>query len=117
MSTQGPPPKIEKLDIKAIINDIKNNVELNTKEKKIKYLKKYRYMQTDYEFLYKLIVNHDLNDNTIKEVNILNQMLGKIEDIKDNKVSQKKGEEQIGKVLVDEYVMPMLNKNKKKDEN
>lgn len=117
MSTQGPPPKIEKLDIKAIINDIKNNGELNTKEKKIKYLKKYRYIQTDYEFLYKLIVNHDLNDNTIKEVNILNQMLGKIEDIKDNKVSQKKGEEQIGKVLVDEYVMPMLNKNKKKDEN
>ena len=74
-------------------------------------------MQTDYEFLYKLIINHDLNDNSIKEVNILNQMLEKIEDIKDNKVSQKKGEEQIGKVLVDEYVMPMLNKNKKKDEN
>ena len=117
MSTQGPPPKIEKLDIKVIINDIKNNAELNTKEKKIKYLKKYRYMQTDYEFLYNLIINNDLNDNTIKEVNILNQMLGKIEDIKDNKVSQKKGEEQIGKVLVDEYVMPMLNKNKKKDEN
>ena len=86
-------------------------------KKKIKYLKKYKYMQTDYEFLYKLIINHDLNDNSIKEVNILNQMLEKIEDIKDNKVSQKKGEEQIGKVLVDEYVMPMLNKNKKKDEN
>ena len=33
MSTQGPPPKIEKLDIKVIINDIKNNAELNTKEK------------------------------------------------------------------------------------
>ena len=59
-------------------------------KKKIKYLKKYKYMQTDYEFLYKLIINHDLNDNTIKEVNILNQMLGKIEEIKDNKVSQKK---------------------------
>ena len=116
MNNQGPPPKIEKLNLKVIINDIKNNAELNTKEKKIKYLKKYKYMQTDYEFLYKLIINYNLNDNTIKEVKILNQMLEKIEDIKDNKVSQKKGEEQIGKVLVDEYVMPMLEKNKKNND-
>ena len=43
-------------------------------------------------------------------------MLEKIEDIKDKKVSKKKGEEDIGKVLVDEYVMPMLDKNKDKTE-
>ena len=113
MNQQGPPPKIEPLNIKNIILEIKKNEELNTKEKKVKYLKKYRYIKTDYEFLYNLIINHDLNDNTIKEVKILNQMLGKIDDIKDKKVSKKKGEEDIGKVLVDEYVMPMLEKNKK----
>ena len=112
MNQQGPPPKIEPLNIKNIILEIKDSEDLNTKDKKVKHLKKYRYMKTDYEFLYNLIINNDLNDNTIKEVKILNQMLGKIEDIKDKKVSKKKGEEDIGKVLVDEYVMPMLDKNK-----
>ena len=43
-------------------------------------------------------------------------MLGKIEEIKKKKVSQKKGEEEIGKVLVDEYVMPILDKDKDKTE-
>ena len=112
MNQQGPPPKIEPLNIKNIILEIKDSEDLNTKDKKVKHLKKYRYMKTDYEFLYNLIINNDLNDDTIKEVKILNQMLGKIEDIKDKKVSKKKGEEDIGKVLVDEYVMPMLEKNK-----
>lgn len=112
MNQQGPPPKIEPLNIKNIILEIKDSEDLNTKDKKVKHLKKYRYIKTDYEFLYNLIINNDLNDDTIKEVKILNQMLGKIEDIKDKKVSKKKGEEDIGKVLVDEYVMPMLEKNK-----
>lgn len=116
MNQQGPPPKIETLNIKNIILEIKKSEDMNTKEKKIKYLKKYKYMKTDYEFLYNLIINNDLNDNNIKEVKILNQMLGKIDDIKDKKVSKKKGEEDIGKVLVDEYVMPMLEKNKKDKE-
>ena len=116
MNQQGPPPKVEPLNIKKIILEIKKNEDLNTKDKKIKHLKKYRYMKTDYEFLYNLIINNDLNDDTIKEVKILNQMLEKIEDIKDKKVSKKKGEEDIGKVLVDEYVMPMLDKNKDKTE-
>jgi hypothetical protein len=73
MNQQGPPPKVEPLNIKKIISEVKQNEDLNTKDKKIKHLKK-------------------------------------------NKVSKKKGEEEIGKVLVDEYVMPMLDKNKDKTE-
>ena len=79
MNQQGPPPKVEPLNIKKIILEIKDSEDLNTKDKKIKHLKKYRYMKTDYEFLYNLIINNDLNDDTIKEVKILNQMLGKID--------------------------------------
>ena len=90
MNQQGPPPKIEPLNIKNIILEIKDSEDLNTKDKKVKHLKKYRYIKTDYEFLYNLIINNDLNDDTIKEVKILNQMLGKIEDIKDKKVSKKR---------------------------
>ena len=36
MNQQGPPPKIEPLDIKNIILEIKKNEDLNTKEKKSK---------------------------------------------------------------------------------
>jgi len=111
----GPPPKKQRLDMKSIINFIKNS-DLKTKNDKINYLKKYKYIHTDYTFLYNIIINNDLNNNTLKEVNILNQMLAKIGDINDNKLSKKKGEEQIGQVLVDNYVMPMLQKNKKNNE-
>ena len=112
MNQQGPPPKIQTLNIKEILLHLKNS-ELKTTEEKVNYLKKYKHIKKDYTFLYNIMTTNDLNDDTIKEVKILNHMLGKIDDIKDKKVSQQKGEEQIGKVLVDEYVMPMLDKNKK----
>lgn len=109
---QGPPPKIQRLDIRAIINEVKSS-NLNTKEDKINYLKKYKYIKTDYNFLYNIIINNDLKNGKSKEMNILNMMMSKIDDIKDNKVSKKKGEEEIGQVLVDTYVMPQLEKSKK----
>ena len=112
---QGPPPKIQKLDIRAIINEVKSS-NLNTKEDKIKYLKKYKYIKKDYNFLYNLIINNDLKNGRSQEMNILNMMMSKIDDINDNKVSQKKGEEEIGQVLVDTYVMPQLEKSKKEKE-
>tara|TARA_B100000700_G_C14694115_1_gene691350 strand:- start:100 stop:450 length:351 start_codon:yes stop_codon:yes gene_type:complete len=109
---QGPPPKIQKLDIRSIINEVKHS-NLNTKEDKINYLKKYKYIQKDYNFLYNIIINNDLKNGKSKELNILNQMLSKIEDINDKKVSKKKGEEEIGQVLVDEYIMPQIERSKK----
>ena len=112
---QGPPPKIQKLDIRAIINEVKSS-NLNTKEDKINYLKKYKYIRKDYNFLYNLIINKDLKNGKSKEMNILNMMMSKIDDINDNKVSKKKGEEDIGQVLVDTYVMPQLEKSKKEKE-
>ncbi len=110
----GPPPKIQKLDIRAIIDEVKNS-NLNTKKDKVNYLKKYKYIEKDYNFLYNIIVNNDLKFGKSKELKILNMMLSKIEDINDEKISQRKGEEDIGNVLVDEYVKPMLEKQKEKE--
>ena len=42
-------------------------------------------------------------------------MLSKIDDINDKKVSKKKGEEEVGQVLVDTYVKPMLDKKKEEE--
>ena len=100
-------PKKEKLNIKEIIKHIKET-NLKTKKEKERYLKRYKYMKTDYEFLYNLIVNNDLEDNKNKEINILNRMLEEINNIEENKVSKEKGEKKIGELLVDTYVKPKL---------
>jgi hypothetical protein len=111
MEHQGPPPKIQKLNIRAIFEEVKNS-NLNTKTDKINFLKKYKYIEQDYNFLYNIIINNDLNNGNNKELKILKMMLSKIDDIKDNKVSKKKGEEQIGQVLVDEYIKPQIERSK-----
>ena len=109
MQQQGPPPKIQKLNIRAVFEEVKNS-SLNTKVDKINYLKKYKYIEQDYNFLYNIIINNDLKHSNTKEMKILNMMLSKIDDIKDNKVSKRKGEEDIGQVLVDAYIKPQIEK-------
>ena len=52
---QGPPPKIQKLDISGIINEVKS-LNLNTKEDKINYLKKYKYIKTDYKYTCSMLI-------------------------------------------------------------
>lgn len=111
MQQQGPPPKIQKLNIRAVFEEVKNS-SLNTKVDKINYLKKYKYIEQDYNFLYNIIINNDLKHSNTKEMKILNMMLSKIDDIKDNKVSKRKGEEDIGQVLVDTYIKPQIEKSK-----
>ena len=111
---QGPPPKIQKLDIRAIYEEVKNS-NLNTRKDKINFLKKYKYIEQDYNFLYNIIINNDLKNGKSQELQILNFMLSKIDDINDKKVSQKKGEEEVGQVLVDTYVKPMLDKKKEEE--
>ena len=112
---QGPPPKIQKLDIRAIYEEVKNS-NLNTRKDKINFLKKYKYIEQDYNFLYNIIINNDLKNGKSQELQILNFMLSKIDDINHKKVSQKKGEEEVGQVLVDTYVKPMLDKKKEEEE-
>jgi hypothetical protein len=109
-SYQGPPPKKQKLNIRNIFEEVKKS-NLNTKEDKINYLKKYKFIEQDYNFLYNIIINNDLKNSKSKEINILNMMLSKIDDINDKKVSKKKGEEAIGQILVDTYIKPKLNQN------
>ena len=109
---QGPPPKIQKLDISGIINEVKSS-NLNTKEDKINYLKKYKYIEKDYNFLYNIIIENDLKNSKSKEMNILNMMMSKIDDISNNKVTKRKGEEDIGQILVDTYVKPKMKEAKK----
>jgi hypothetical protein len=114
MENQGPPPKIQKLDIRSIYEDVKNS-NLNTKKDKINYLKKYKYIEKDYNFLYNIIINNDLKNGKLKEIKILNTMLSKIDAIKDNKITKRKGENEIGQVLVDEYIKPQIKKSKQED--
>lgn len=114
MENKEPPPKIQKLDIRSIYEDVKNS-NLNTKKDKIDYLKKYKYIEKDYNFLYNIIINNDLNHGNSREIKVLNTMLSKIDDIKDNKISKRKGEEEIGQVLVDEYVKPQIEKSKQEE--
>ncbi len=110
---QGPPPKIQKLDIRSIYLEIKNS-NLNTKLDKINYLKKYKYIEKDYNFLYNIIIDNDLNNGKSKDIEILNFMLSKIDDVNNNKDSKKNIEVEVGQVLVDNYVKPMLEKKKVK---
>ena len=107
------PEKKERLDIYSIINYIKNS-DLKTKIDKINYLKKYKHIHMDYSFLYNIIINNDLNDNTSKEVEILNNMLQNIKDINDQKISKFEGEKEIGELIADTYIKPMLEKNEEK---
>ena len=53
-SYQGPPPKKQKLNIRNIFEEVKKS-NLNTKEDKINYLKKYKFIEQDYNFLYNII--------------------------------------------------------------
>lgn len=109
---QGPPPKIQKLDIRAIYEEIKNS-NLNTRKDKVNFLKKYKYIEKDYNFLYNIIINNDLKNGKSQELQILNFMLSKIDDVNNNKDSKKNIEVEVGQVLVDNYVKPMLEKKKK----
>jgi hypothetical protein len=114
MNKYNLPPKIQKLNIRKVYEEVKNS-NLNTKIDKINYLKKYKYIEQDYNFLYNIIVNNDLNNNNSKEIKLLNMMLSKIDDIKDNKITKNKGEQDIGQVLVDYYIKPQIEKSKDND--
>jgi hypothetical protein len=101
--------KREKLDLRAIINYLKENAnQYNTREKKEEYLSRYRYMREEYEFIYTIIINNDLNNNMIRDVRILNNILATI----DRKMPQRAEEVQIGTILRDEIVIPQVNRAK-----
>jgi hypothetical protein len=110
-SGQKPPPKKEPLNLNEIslyIKDTKNG--LITKEQKIEFLKRYKYIKCDYGFFYNIIVENDLNDNNIKEVRILNSMLSNISKLNNKKISKKGADIKIGQVLVDEIIKPQADK-------
>ena len=109
-----PKPKIQKLNIYEIINEVKKS-NLNTKDDKINYLKKYKYIENDYTFLYNIIINNDLKNSTSKEMKILNIMLDKVNQLNNNDINKRKCDEDIGQVLVDEYVKPLIEKNKEEN--
>ena len=109
-----PKPKIQKLNIYDIINEVKNS-NLNSKDDKINYLKKYKYIENDYTFLYNIIINNDLKNSTSNEMKILNIMLSKVNQLNNNDINKIKCDEDIGQVLVNEYVKPLIEKNKEEN--
>lgn len=110
------PPKQQPLPIRKIILKIKEE-GLNTYEEKVKFLSRFKYIQTDYTSIYNIIINNDLNDNNIEEVRILNQMLHIIGEQEEKGYSIKKRDEKVGQVLVNEIVMPRVREEKRKKRN
>jgi|TARA_B110000093_G_C12766240_1_gene324675 hypothetical protein len=104
------PPKKEKLDIKEIIMDLKKQ-NFKSKKEKENFLSKYKHIKTDYFFLYDLVVNNNLDDNTNKEINVLNTILSQLKKIDDKEVTKENGEKMVGELLVDTYIKPQM-KNK-----
>jgi len=104
-------PKKQILNFKNILQDLKQN-NINSKLDKINYFKKYKYVKEDYSFLYNIIINNDLNDETIFDVKMLNMMIKKIDEIIEEPDKKTEKEKEIGQVLVDKYVTPLLEKNK-----
>tara|TARA_B110000259_G_scaffold87644_1_gene102012 strand:- start:9505 stop:9843 length:339 start_codon:yes stop_codon:yes gene_type:complete len=105
--------KKETLDIKKIILDIKDS-NLKTKKEKEEYLSKYKYIKLDYLFIYNLIINNNLDDNKNKDIEILNRMLNQIKQIDNKEISKKHADKEIGELLVERYVNPLISKEKKK---
>ena len=105
MQMPVPAPKKEPLDILSIIIAIKNNPSLKTRESKVSYLRQYPHISTDYEKLYNLIINHNLNDNSVKDIKILNTMIEKIEDEKNKKINEMDRDKQIGTLLMKEFLL------------
>ena len=46
---------------------------------------------------------------------ILNIMLDKVDQLNNNDINKRKCDEDIGQVLVDEYVKPLIEKNKEEN--
>lgn len=105
---QGDPlAKREKLNLRGIIDYLKTNSNIyNTREKKEEYLRRYKYMREEYEFIYNVIINNDLNNNMIRDVRILNNILATI----DRGLPQRTEEVKIGTILRDEIVIPQVNR-------
>jgi hypothetical protein len=99
------------LNFKNIIDDLKKN-NINTKSEKIDYFKKYKYVKEDYSFLYNIIIEHDLYNEDIFEIKMLNMMLTKLDEIIQEPHKKTEKEKEIGQVLVDKYVTPLLDKDK-----
>jgi len=109
----GPPQKKETLDIKQLILNLKE-LNLKTKQDKEQYFSKYKYIKTDYTFLYNLVINNDLDDNNNKNIKILNTMLTQIKKIDNKELSKENGERKVGELLAEIYVKPLIEKNKNK---
>ena len=60
--------------------------------------------------MYNIIINNDLNDETIFDVKMLNMMIRKIDEIIEEPDKKTEKEKEIGQVLVDKYVTPLLEK-------
>jgi hypothetical protein len=104
----APVVKKEPLDIHRVLIELKTNSDLKTKEDKVRFLRKYPHIEHDYNKLYDMAVNNDMNDNSNPDIRILNLMLDQSQDIKDNKIKKIDGEKKVGTLLMNTYITPHL---------
>ena len=101
----------DKQDIDMDMNKKEEGIIQQEKEQE---LSKYKYIKTDYTFLYNLVVNNDLDDNTNKDINVLNTMLRQIKKIDNKEVSKENGERKVGELLAETYIKPLIEIEKEK---
>lgn len=101
--------KKEPLNMRSVVMEVISNSKLKTTDDKKRYLRKYPHIEHDYPSFYKLIINHDLQDQNIPEVRILYVMLQKSQEINDNKITKNEGEEVVGRLLMNSIIKPNLN--------
>lgn len=106
------PEKSVKEQVKEILEFANKDEQLYLKQNNFE-LYKYRFESNFPEFMekYPTIIKKIINGDDLK---YLSKMLDAMEDIQNNKVSKEVAEKVLGEELANEYIYPLVNKNKKK---
>ena len=107
-------------ETKSLIKDIKNFKnkkdfkKCNVIEFETKMDEKYIYLKASTPMIYSNCINESVPFDTLN--NILSCMIQQAKDLQKNKITNHEAEVKIGEKLVDVYVKPLVEKEKKRKE-
>ncbi|VVU95185.1 hypothetical protein CPAV1605_910 [seawater metagenome] len=95
-------------EIVSFINNKDNKNLQNSNKELLKYKVETNF--TEFNELYPTLIKKILNGD---KLDYLDKMLSAMSQIKENKISQFEAEKKLGEELAEEYVYPIVDKNKK----